>query len=429
MPRSRSAPFRKEKAMFAHRFRVWFPAAAIALGLVCWSPASAGRALQAPRRPATFPFEFYRNAIWIEGRVNGSRPLHVQFDTAAGSCVLNRSIAGELGLKVLTEFDQPDAGSGDDPTRIAILSAVRLEYPGGVLELPQIAAIPLDDVARTYGTPIDAIVGYPLMMRDVVTVDFDARTITFSDPATFEYQGPGAILPLQGPEGVREPVVRAQITVPGAEPIAGNFLIDEPHPHCLLFATPFSRTHNLPAAAAKVAGRLVAGSATGVGGKTPYQVGRIETLELGGVSVRRPTAAFAESKGGAFARTDIAGIIGGEILRRFRLTFDYPHRRLILERGKSFGEPFDWDASGMKLRTAAGDFNCFDVTEVLEGGPAAEAGVRPGDVITGIDGKQGSGWTLWEVESLLKKANQEHALTIDRGGAPRLLTVRTRPLI
>jgi hypothetical protein len=415
--------------MFARNLRTRVPLALVALGLVCWIVRPAGQTGRTPRRPATFPFEFYRNAIWLEARVNGSRPLHVQFDTAAGSFVLNRSIAGELGLRVVTEFDQPNAGSGDNPTRISILPAARIELPGLVLDLPQIAAVPLDDVARTYGTPIDGIVGYPIMARDVVTVDFDARTITFSDAATFEYSGPGTILPLEGPEGVREPIVRARVTVPGAEPIEAALLVDEPHPHCLLFATPFSRAHNLPAAAEKVAGRLVAGSATGVGGITPYQVGRIEALELGGVSIRRPTAAFAESRAGAFARTDIAGIIGGEILRRFRLIFDYPHRRLILERGKAFGDPFDWDASGMKLRTLAGDFHRFEVTSVLEGGPAAEAGVRQGDVITAIDGKPGSGWTLWDVECLLKKAQQEHVLDIDRRGARHLLTLRTRPLI
>jgi hypothetical protein len=408
--------------------RVWFAAAIVALGVVCLNPGPAGQTGRTTR-PATFPFEFYRNAIWFDARVNGSRPLHVQFDTAAGSCVFNRSTAGELGLRVLKEFDQPNAGSGDDPTRIAVLSGARLDLPGGALELPQVAALPLDDVARTYGTRIDVIIGYPLMARDVVTVDFDARTITLRDPDTFGYQGPGTILRLEGPEDVREPIVRARVTVPGAEPIEAPFLVDEPHPHCLLFATPFSTTHNLPAAAEKVAGRLVAGSATGVGGKTPYRVGRIASLELGGVVIKRPTAAFAESKGGAFARTDIAGIIGGEILRRFRLTFDYPHRRLILERGSAFDEPFEWDASGMKLRTVAGDFHRFEVTEVLEGGPAAGAGVRPGDVVTEIDKKPSSGWTLWELECLLKKAGQEHVLAIDRGGARHVLTLRTRTLI
>jgi hypothetical protein len=404
--------------------RVWFAAAVVALAIVCRDPGSAGQVRQSSR-PTTFHFEFYRNAIWFSARVNGSRPLHVQFDTAATSCVLNRSIAGELGLQVVREFDQPNAGSGDNPTRISILSAATIDLPSGALELPQVAAVPLDDVARSYGTPIDVIIGYPLMARDVVTVDFDARTITLRDPAAFEYRGPGAILPLEGPEDVREPIVRARVTVPGAEPIEARFLVDEPHPHCLLFATPFSRAHNLPAAV----GRLVAGSATGVGGKTPYQVGRIDALELGGAIIRRPTAAFAESKGGAFARSDIAGIIGGEILRRFRLTFDYPHKRLILERAKSFDEPYDWDASGMKLRTVAGDFHRFEVTEVTEGGPAAEAGVRPGDVITAVDGTPGSAWTLWQLECLLKKAKQEHVLAIERGGARQVLSLRTRPLI
>jgi len=212
------------------------------------------------------------------------------------------------------------------------------------------------------------------------------------------------VLAIEGGPNAREPIVRGRVVMPGSEPIEGRFLLDEPHPHCLLFATPFATAHKLPAAAEALTGRLLEGSATGVGGKTPYRVGRIGALELGAISVARPTAAFADSRAGAFARADIAGIIGGEILRRFRVIFDVPHGQVILEKGRSFAEPIDWTASGLKLKTARGDFHQFEVIEVLETGPGAESGVRAGDRITAIDGKPGSQWTLWDVECLFKQA-------------------------
>jgi len=103
--------------------------------------------------------------------------------------VLNRPVAEELGLRLLREFDQPNAGSGDLPTRISVFSGATIAFPGNSLDLPQIAAIDLGEIERTYGTRIDAIVGYPLMARDVVIVDFDGRTLTMEDPAAFAYNG------------------------------------------------------------------------------------------------------------------------------------------------------------------------------------------------------------------------------------------------
>jgi len=46
-------------------------------------------------------------------------------------------------------------------------------------------SLPLDEVARSYGTAIDGIIGYRLMERFVVTFDFDKTMLSFSDPTAF----------------------------------------------------------------------------------------------------------------------------------------------------------------------------------------------------------------------------------------------------
>ena len=247
------------------------------------------------------------------------------------------------------------------------------------------------------------------MQRFVVTVDFDERTLTLTDPALFHPPAGAAELALDNVLKSREPVVTARVIVGGGRAVDGRFLIDEPHPDSLLFATPFVREHDLLAASRILTPRPLPGTATGVGGQFDLEIGRVEALQLGPFSLARPTAAYAtNARGGAFARTDIAGIIGGEVLRRFRMTLDFAHGRMFLERGKQYAEPFEADASGMKVKSVPESFRRFAVTEVAPGTPAAEAGVQVGDRLLAIDGRADAEWTVWTIQKTVSET-RHHA--------------------
>ncbi len=370
----------------------------------------AALALDAGTAPIVIPFEFYANAIWIDGTLNGRLPLKIQLDTAAGGCVLNSSRIKDTGLEILKEWDQENAGSGDKPTHLYALPAASFEFGGVKLEFPHLIAVPLDEVSNSYGKNIDAIVGYQLMAKYVVKIDFDQRTLTLYDPATFEYRGSGAVLPLDA--GNHTPVVRARIGVPGKPVIEGRFLVDEPHPGALLFATPFIRQNDLLPAARAVAG-MVNGSATGVGGRFPLLEGRVESLQIGPYTMKRPTAGFPEAKSGAFARTDIAGIIGGEVWRRFRVWLDYTHGKIILEPGPRFADEFREDCSGLKVRSAGSPHSVVLVAGVGERTPAARAGLQEGDRIFEFAGQ--TEITVWKIRSLLKTPGEKYKIRFRRG--------------
>jgi hypothetical protein len=361
--------------------------------------------------PIVMPFEFYANGIWIDGTLNGKLPLKIQLDTAAGACVLNSSRIEGAGLKVLKEWDQENAGSGDKPTRLYALGPARFEFGGVRLEFPNLIALPLDEVSNSYGKDIDAIIGYQLMAKFVVKIDFDQHTLTLYDPSTFEYHGTGTVLPLQ--IGDQTPVVRARIGVPGRPALEGRFLVDEPHPGALLFATPFVKKNDLLTAAKLVAG-LSRGSATGVGGRFELLDGRVESLELGSFTLKRPTAGFPDAKSGAFARSDIAGIIGGDVWRRFRMWLDYKHERIILEQGAHYADEFHQDSSGLKVRSAGRPHDVVLVAAVEEKTPASRAGLQTGDRILEFAGQ--STFSVWQLRSALKTPGQKYRIRVRRGG-------------
>jgi hypothetical protein len=54
--------------------------------------------------------------------------------------------------------------------------------------------------------------------------------------------------------------------------------------------------------------------------------------------VSRPLTQFSQNTSGILATTDLAGIIGAQMLRRFTIIFDYPRGEMILEPNKHFGD-------------------------------------------------------------------------------------------
>jgi hypothetical protein len=52
-----------------------------------------------------------------------------------------------------------------------------------------------------------------------------------------------------------------------------------------------------------------------------------------------PLTQFSQNTSGIFAAPEIMGTIGAQMLRRFTVIFDYPHRQMILEPNEYFGDP------------------------------------------------------------------------------------------
>ena len=71
----------------------------------------------------------------------------------------------------------------------------------------------------------------------------------------------------------------------------------------------------------------------------------------------------------------------------------------------------------------------FDVSDMVAGGPAEEAGIAVGDVIIAVDGAETAGLTISELSVLIKgEANTQLRLTVLRGQERKELTVTRKTL-
>lgn len=85
--------------------------------------------------------------------------------------------------------------------------------------------------------------------------------------------------------------------------------------------------------------------------------------------------------------------------------------------------------SGISLRAYGDDFRTFRVYQVLEDSPAAEAGLRVGDVLAAIDGVAAARFTLDEIHQMLKVQAREYKLRFKRGGGTLTVKIKMRRLV
>jgi C-terminal processing protease CtpA/Prc len=127
--------------------------------------------------------------------------------------------------------------------------------------------------------------------------------------------------------------------------------------------------------------------------------------------------------------THTAGILGAEILKRFHVVVDYRRQRVRIRPNREFATPIEFDMSGTSLAATSLKSPSYRVRSIIEGSPAAEAGITPNDVITHVNGAASADTTLNEVRRMLRVPDATYTLTVTRDGASRTVTLRTRRMI
>jgi hypothetical protein len=367
------------------------------------------------------PFGLLSNVIFLQVRVNGSEPLWFVLDTGASATILDAARAKALGIKVSGGGDVE--GAGENSTAAGMAKNVSFGLPGVDFHAREVGVLPLSNLNRYVGRVVEGVLGHDFFSHFVVEIDYAARIINVYDPKGFQYSGPGDSIPLELKDN--GPSVHARLNLPGRAPIEGSFRIDTGGSHALILNTPFVKTQKVLESISKT----IAAPAAGVGGETSVRLGRVQNLQLGRFALEEPVTTFAQSPKGALANPDLTGNIGGGILRRFKVIFDYRNHRMILEPNDRLREPFESDMSGMVLTAEGVKLDAFTIFYITENSPAPEAGLRVGDVITAIDDKPSSALALDDVRELFKQNGREYLLSIKRGEQASQVKIKLRRLI
>ena len=111
------------------------------------------------------------------------------------------------------------------------------------------------------------------------------------------------------------------------------------------------------------------------------------------------------------------GTIGGDVLHRFRLIFDYANETLWVKRNGFYHMPFPFSLSGLLVQARGLKLEQFVITSVREQSAGADAGLKGGDRIIRIYNGPAESFKLSEIiEILNSKPGRKVPMEIDRDG-------------
>jgi hypothetical protein len=333
------------------------------------------------------PFKLIDNRIVVPVSINGKGPFECIIDTGAGS-VISTEVAKAIGEHVRLAEMGGGVGEkhvmGGSTTLRSLTLARGIDFTDIVTTI-----IPFDDTLHVFGkAPIDAIFGTPLFEQYLVTVDYDNQELTLVEKSRASGEISGTVLPIER-RGI--PVIAAQL-----DGIPAHFGVDLGARSALLLYTPFVDRNNLRA-------KYKAGFETitgwGIGGPVHSQIARAEVLKFGGIEVHSIVIRLSTQKSGLTTGTALDGLIGPDVLRQFRTTFDYAQSRVIFQKGPGFGKRDNYDRLGAWFGQQK---DAFFVLDLVQGGPADQAGLRKDDVVLAIDGKPTSELLLPDARARLR---------------------------
>jgi hypothetical protein len=358
--------------------------------------------------PAVVPFELRGDYALLQVRVNGV-PATLILDSGSGALVLDSAFARIAGVE-MSRFIHAKA-EGSTTTSVEIGNARELRVGAATLVGVRVASVDFHDVRAKMGRDIQGAIGYDLFKRFVVVVDYEARTMTLEEPATFNYGGTGVVLPLTFAHDV--PVVAATIMTRTKGSIPARLHLDlGSAAYALRLSNKFVTRHGIEKDTTTVTGPF----GTGVGGAVEGLLLRLPQLRIGSLTVNRPSTAISRSTDGALginAATD--GTIGGPILRRARLILDYSRARAIFEPRSGFELADSVDASGLSLGSTDGDLGGVRVSYVVADGAGARAGVRVGDELKSVDGVSVASPNPQRAREMLRPSGTTRNLLLQRG--------------
>jgi hypothetical protein len=341
------------------------------------------------------PFELVSNHVYLKAKVNDSLYWSFLLDTGAQSSYLDLSKAFELKIKKVDREKVRRVSFSDDVSFFR-LDSIKIENL--TIFEQDVVGISLSPLNKFEGTAFDGILGYDFLQRFVVEIDYINQILTIYEPDKFNYTGKGEVLKLD--LGWYIPKIKAVVDGEHEE----MFEIDTGSRNSLDFSAPFVKEHKF---LKKYPKYLEAPLGFGITGWIRGVVGRIGGFQLGSFLIKSPVTGFYLEDEKSFSSLEIAGKIGGGILKKFKVILDYPRYRMILEKNENYHLWDRYNASGIQLIQ---DDKKILVYQVIKNSTAEKAEIKKDDEILSINEVPVSNYSLQELRDIL---NQEEGTKIE----------------
>ncbi len=359
------------------------------------------------------PFELKNNLVVIKVLLNNAIPLKFILDTGVRTTVLTeKAFTDLLNLSYSRKITIPGIG-GEKLVDAYVTNNVTLEISGMVGRGHALIVLEEDllQLKNYLGTSVHGILGYELFSRFIVEINYNLKTVTFYDVSSYKKKRRFSTYDLAIVD--TKPYLQVDFSLKDSITHNGWFMVDTGASHSFLLDKTADSSYYIPKPS------IYSHLGRGLGGEMFGYISRVNRVSLPPYSFKEVIATFPDSANYMFANDKINrnGTIGGGLLSRFVVVFDYVNEKLYLRKGRSYKKPFEYNLSGLIVRATGLRLDTYEIVEVREGCSAQLAGVLPGDEIILINGQETQNIKLDEVLGLINlRANKSIRLVVMRNG-------------
>lgn len=363
--------------------------------------AQLGFHLKPGQRRVQFPIEVINNLVIVPVVINGQLPLKFILDTGVRTTILTeKAFSDILNLTYSRRFTVAGPG-GEKIVEAYVTNNVMLDMPGIHGQGHAMLVLEEDylELRNYLGTDVQGILGYEVFSRFVVEIDYENLHLTISDPSGYKAKKRFEAFDISIED--TKPYVKVPITLQSGTTLNAKLLVDTGASHGLMLDPHSDAQITIPEKhISSLIGRGLAGEING-------QIGRVRSIEFGKYKLEKVITNFPDPGDYGFLDSTSVndvfrnGAIGGELLRRFKVIFNFPLGKMYLKKNPAFARPFNYNMSGLTLKAKGVRLRNFEVTDVRKGSSGELAGVQVGDQLITIDGIPTAEFNLNLVNSAL----------------------------
>ncbi|HZF65201.1 MAG TPA: aspartyl protease family protein [Chitinophagaceae bacterium] len=335
--------------------------------------------------------------------------LNFIFDTGSGGVSLDSTTVARLGLKP-TPSERLIRGIAGIK-KVGFLNYQRLRVPNLLIDSLSFHVNDYQILTNVYGERIDGIIGYSVLSRYIIKLDYDSSIIEFWSKGSFKYPRGGFLLK---PLITSIPVQAARIK--DERTVNSRFLFDIGAGMNMILSNDFLKDSALLSRKRKLYPKL----AEGLGGEIEMTVTVIKEVKLGPFRFRNvPIYAFDDTYN-VTSYPYLAGIIGNDLLRRFNIILNYEKRDIYITPNSHYSDPFDYAYTGIELFYLD---NKVVIGDVAKDSPAEKAGLKEGDLVLAVN--RNFSQSLQQYKAALQSGVQKMKLIVMRNN--QMLELEMKP--